>query len=316
MAGRPKAGLDYAGWSVNIFDGDTKIDRLLDAQGWTGFSIYFYLCQMAYKLDGYYYRWSYDDSATTARRMGCGVRSETVRATVGACLQIGLFDKRLFDERGILTSRGIQRRYYVAIQERRRKTVVSEYWLLDEEESKGLEKHSAEGHLPPTNADLSLANSTLPPTNPTKERKEKQSKGKESISPAPGVAGRGETGPSQRGKASLLTKQQEAGFLRFWTVYPRKAGKQAAVKAWKKLDPDDALTERILSAVAAQRQCAQWTKDGGQFIPYPATWLNQGRWEDELAIGAEKTEEEHGSIISSTGREIPKVKSISDDWFD
>ena len=33
MAGKPKTGLDYAGWSVNLFDGDTKIDKLLDAQG-------------------------------------------------------------------------------------------------------------------------------------------------------------------------------------------------------------------------------------------------------------------------------------------
>ena len=81
MAGKPKQGIDFAGWSVNIFDGDTKIDKLLEAQGWQGFSIYFYLCQMAYKFDGYFYKWSYDDSTTTARRMGGGIRSEAVKAT-------------------------------------------------------------------------------------------------------------------------------------------------------------------------------------------------------------------------------------------
>lgn len=53
MAGKPKQGLDYAGWATNMFDGDTKIDRLLDSQGWIGFSVYFYLCQMAYKFDGW-----------------------------------------------------------------------------------------------------------------------------------------------------------------------------------------------------------------------------------------------------------------------
>ena len=26
----------------------------------------------------------------------------------------------------------------------------------------------------------------------------------------------------------------------------------------------------------------EWTKNNGQFIPYPSTWLNQKRWEDEL----------------------------------
>ena len=34
MAGRPKQGIDYSGWSVDIFDGDKKIDKLLDAKGW------------------------------------------------------------------------------------------------------------------------------------------------------------------------------------------------------------------------------------------------------------------------------------------
>lgn len=140
MAGRPKQGIDYAGWSVNIFDGDTKIDKLLDAQGWIGFSVYFYLCQMAYKFDGYFYRWAYDDSASTARRMGGGIGSGTVEETVRYCLQIGLFNQRLFDEWNILTSKGIQRRFLAAIQGRRVKSVISDFWLLKDEESEGLEK--------------------------------------------------------------------------------------------------------------------------------------------------------------------------------
>ena len=133
-----KKSIDFAGWDVHIFDGDTKIDKLIDAQGWFGFSIYFFLCQKAYASEGYFYRWSYDDSATTARRMGGGIGSETVEQTVATCLQIGLFDKRLFDREGVLTSRGIQRRYAAAIQSRDIKTVNSAYWLLDEIESKGL----------------------------------------------------------------------------------------------------------------------------------------------------------------------------------
>ena len=36
LAGRPKKRIDYSGWSVDIFSNDTKIDKLLDAQGWAG----------------------------------------------------------------------------------------------------------------------------------------------------------------------------------------------------------------------------------------------------------------------------------------
>lgn len=186
MAGRPpKRGIDYAGWSVNIFDNDTKMDKLLDAQGWCGFGIYFYLCQRAYGGDGYFYKWCYDDCATTARKMGGGIGAGTVKETVDYCLQIGLFDKGLFDGWGVLTSRGIQKRYNEAIKGRDVKEVVAEYWLLQNEENcKGLIKI-------PINIDLSKGNTNYPVGNVNyedgkanfkaqKERKVKKSKVKES----------------------------------------------------------------------------------------------------------------------------------------
>ena len=133
MAGKPKKRIDYAGWSVDIFSNDIKIDKLLDAQGWTGFGIYFYLCQMAFGSEGYYYEWCYDLCATTARKMGGGVGAGTVKETVDYCLQIGLFDKGLFDRWGVLTSRGIQKSSLAVVKGKSRRTVeiYKEYWLLD-----------------------------------------------------------------------------------------------------------------------------------------------------------------------------------------
>lgn len=41
-------------------------------------------------------------------------------------------------------------------------------------------------------------------------------------------------------------------------------------------------------------QNEQWRKDNGQYIPNPATWLNQGRWDDVLTeAGAQPTKEEY-----------------------
>ena len=158
MAGRPKQGIDYSGWSVDIFDGDKKIDKLLDAKGWKGFGIYFFLCQRVYKVNGYFYEWGYDDCATTARRMGGGISSGTVKETVDYCLQVDLFDKGLFDRWGILTSRGIQRRFWAVLSERRSKTVYGEYWLLKPEECKGLVKVSLFSDVQPTNDDVQGTN--------------------------------------------------------------------------------------------------------------------------------------------------------------
>jgi hypothetical protein len=70
-------------------------------------------------------------------------------------------------------------------------------------------------------------------------------------------------------------------FDKFYEAYPRKVGLQAAVKAFAKCNPTPDLVEKMIEAIDAQKQSPQWAKDGGQFIPHPATWLNQGRWMDE-----------------------------------
>jgi len=70
-------------------------------------------------------------------------------------------------------------------------------------------------------------------------------------------------------------------FDEFWKAYPRKIGKDAAWRAWQKRRPDAELHTLMLRAIARQKTWPQWVKDGGQFIPHPSTWLNQGRWQDE-----------------------------------
>lgn len=74
------------------------------------------------------------------------------------------------------------------------------------------------------------------------------------------------------------TKQPSVGFTEFWKAYPRKVGKGAAQKSWDKLKPD---LDQVLAALAWQTKQESWTKDRGQFIPNPGTYLNQKRWEDE-----------------------------------
>ena len=72
------------------------------------------------------------------------------------------------------------------------------------------------------------------------------------------------------------------GFALFWQEYPRKAAKAAALKAWKKLKPSPELVERIIAHVRDHKRSPDWLKDGGQFVPHPATFLNGQRWEDDI----------------------------------
>ena len=70
-------------------------------------------------------------------------------------------------------------------------------------------------------------------------------------------------------------------FARFWEEYPRKEAKQTAIKAFSKINPDEQMLEAMLLNIRKSKESAQWQESGGQFIPHPATWLNQRRWEDE-----------------------------------
>lgn len=85
-----------------------------------------------------------------------------------------------------------------------------------------------------------------------------------------------------KARVSKLSGAMKQRFDRFWAVYPRKVGKGKAEDSFGKYKPDDELTDTMIRAVEAAKKTPQWSRDGGQYIPHPATWLNQRRWEDEL----------------------------------
>ena len=68
-------------------------------------------------------------------------------------------------------------------------------------------------------------------------------------------------------------------FAAFWQAYPCGKAKQAAIKAWDKLRPDNALLETMARGLKKALNSSQWREGIG--IPYASTWLNQRRWEDE-----------------------------------
>lgn len=72
-------------------------------------------------------------------------------------------------------------------------------------------------------------------------------------------------------------------FDQFWLAYPRKVAKADAEKAWAKINPEQPLFDEIMRGLSAAANSQAWLKDGGQFIPHPATWLNGKRWTDAVS---------------------------------
>lgn len=80
------------------------------------------------------------------------------------------------------------------------------------------------------------------------------------------------------------SKCSNEGFEDFWKVYPRKVNKKEAQSAWNKAKIPS--LDTIIQAIERQKKSDQWIKDSGQYIPYPSSWLNKERWNDELTYTA------------------------------
>ena len=81
---------------------------------------------------------------------------------------------------------------------------------------------------------------------------------------------------------SNITVNSIGDFDAFWKFYPRKASKDAARKAWNKLNPDQNIMKMIGDNVRERVEKGEWRKDNQSFILHASTYLNQKRWEDEV----------------------------------
>jgi hypothetical protein len=105
-----------------------------------------------------------------------------------------------------------------------------------------------------------------------------------------------------------MKTKEPTGFDLFWAAYPRRIGKGAARKAWTRIKPDTQLAAKMLETIGKQKRTPQWKKDGGVFIPHPATWLNQERWEDDVEI--DKPEPEAPPVNPNNQWRDPKTGRI------
>lgn len=94
-------------------------------------------------------------------------------------------------------------------------------------------------------------------------------------------------------------------FTSFWEIYPKKIDREAAWTAWKNLNPTKEQVQQILTSLDAWKKCEQWTKDGGQFIPNAAKFLDKGYWENIPAPSGR-----HNGIATSTNLGHEELENI------
>lgn len=94
---------------------------------------------------------------------------------------------------------------------------------------------------------------------------------------------------NKKEKRSITKNSESVFFKRFWEFYPKKKAKPVALRAWEKAVKlradltEEHFTEMVVKAIENFKRTPEWLKDNGAFIPYPASWLNGQRWEDDLS---------------------------------
>lgn len=93
----------------------------------------------------------------------------------------------------------------------------------------------------------------------------------------------------------------------WYSHYPKKKSQGAAERAFKKINPSEELLKTMILSVEAAKETKGWIKDGGQFIPYPATWLNAKGWEDEISKDTQFNNwQKVTGVLSEYGRDAYK----------
>ncbi len=131
MARPIKDGVSYWPFDVDMLD-DKKFKLIRGEFGIKGAYIALVILNSVYKDNGYYKKWDEDDCYLVSESAGDGCTPRLVNEVLTGCIRRGLFNERLFDAFGILTSAGIQRRFFQMVKNSRNKIILyREYLLID-----------------------------------------------------------------------------------------------------------------------------------------------------------------------------------------
>jgi len=169
-----KSGLDFFPLDVSL---DNKF-KLIEAEfGITGFGVVVHLLQEIYGQEGYYIEWTEEVALLFSQRcgMGCNAVSEIVMASV----RRGMFDKELFDKYNILTSRGVQKRYFEAVCRRKSLKVRDDILLVD------ITQILKNVNIEHENVNICSENDDISEQSKVKKSKEKKRKEENTISAEP-----------------------------------------------------------------------------------------------------------------------------------
>lgn len=117
-----------------------------------------------------------------------------------------------------------------------------------------------------------------------------------------GMGREGKENPTAQASPSL------GEFETFWKAYPKKIGKAKSERLWKRLRLS---VEEVLAGIERWKQTQQWKKEGGQFIPYPETFLRNERWKEYPPKTWSKADDRTRRNLEALGFVPPPCEEVS-----
>ena len=168
MARPTKQGLDYFPLDVGFLQ-NVKVRRIMRACGIQSIPVLISLLANTYREEGYFLRWDNDMPFLIADELG--VSEGAVTAVVDKATQVGFFNANMYEKYGVLTSDGIQKRFFEATARRTSVRYDARFLLINVSDYKNL-----------VNVYKNSINDDDNPQSKVKESKVKESKVKESSS--------------------------------------------------------------------------------------------------------------------------------------
>lgn len=160
-----KSGIPYFPLDVEL---DEKMELIEAEYGLTGYAVILKLLQRIYGGHGYYIHWTYEVALLFAKRIGVG--GSVVSEIIEAAVKRGVFHKKIFEKYKVLTSEGIQKRYFTAIARRKEIEVNDDILLVQ------VNHFCKNASILHKNASKNARNADIPAQRKEKERKEEKSR--------------------------------------------------------------------------------------------------------------------------------------------
>lgn len=270
-----KHGLDYFPLDVDI-DQDDKFQLVEALHGIKGFGITIKLLMRIYK-EGFYYHWTETEQILFSKRVNEDIN--LINEVVNDCIKYSLFDEGMYKQYQILTSRGIQLRYFEAVTRRKSVKVEESYLLVNPSEYSNLNKTVVNVNNNPTRTVVNEDIGT-------------QSKGKES---------KGENKTAEKPPV-----HQDELFEEWWNTYGKKVGDKKKCRTKYKSLLKKNTHESIIEGTKRYKRYLQTLKESGEFAPslkHPYTFLNGENFNDEYEFQKEDTKPSAPKYQDLGGRE-------------